>query len=215
MRKILSVVLAGILVTVFCSLALAEEKKESMTGKGMVQRQDMMAGEGMMMCKGKMKEMCPMHGMMMKQMMEREVIATGDGGVLVLLGNKIIKYDKDLNLIKEAEIKLDMEGMQKMMMQMQEKCPMSQQQGGMMGRMQDNQVKLKCAEEWLKKAIELHELHMRDPKSTTEASQMELMDQIKKAYECVTGAAVSLGSGIKEPEKQTETKTSSQHEAHH
>lgn len=139
MRKILSVMLAGILVTVFCSLALAEEKKESMTGKGMMQggtmgQQGMMGGESKMMCQGKMKEMCPMHDMMMKQMMEREVIATADGGVLVLLGNKMIKYDKDLNLVKEAEIKPDMEGMQKMMMQMQGNCPMCKKMmdGGMM-----------------------------------------------------------------------------------
>lgn len=129
-------------------------------------------------------------------------------------GNKLYKFDKDLNLIKEAEIKIDMQSMQKMMMQMMEKCPVSQQQGGMMG-MQDSQAKLKCAEEWLKKAIELHELHMRDPKSTTDASQMELMEQIKKAYGCVTGEAVSSGSEIKQPEKQVETKTSPRDDEHH
>ena len=53
MRKTLSVVLAGVLVTVFCSLALAEEKKESKMGKGMMQgemmgQQGMMGEEGMM-----------------------------------------------------------------------------------------------------------------------------------------------------------------------
>jgi hypothetical protein len=60
--------------------------------------------------------MCPMHcGMMMKKM-----IATSDGGVIVMAGKKLIKYDKDLNLVKEVEIKMDMEKMMK-------DCPMCQE----------------------------------------------------------------------------------------
>jgi len=66
-----------------------------------------------MMEKGEMNEKCPMHGMMMKRMMEKSIIATSDGGVIVLAGNKLIKYDKDLNVVKEVEIKNEMEGMQK------------------------------------------------------------------------------------------------------
>ena len=53
------------------------------------------------------------------------MVATQDGGVIVMVSNKLYKYDKDLNLVKEAEVKMDMEGMQKMMMEMKEKCPMS------------------------------------------------------------------------------------------
>lgn len=33
------------------------------------------------------------------------VVATSDGGVVILAGPKLIKYDKDLNLVKEVEIK--------------------------------------------------------------------------------------------------------------
>ncbi len=91
----------------------------------------------------------------------------------------------------------------------------AQMDGGMMGEqkgemkqqdmmmtMDDTQKKLKCAEEWLKKAVDLHELHMRDPKTTTEESQMELMDQIKKAYECV----IRKGHEMKvTPSKQPES----------
>lgn len=50
--------------------------------------------------------------------------------------------------------------------------------------------KIDCAIPWLEKAITLHELHMKDPTTTTEQSQMELMDQIKKAYECLTGKSM-------------------------
>ena len=77
-----------------------------------------MMGKGMM--DGKMMGMCPM----MKSMMERSVVATSDGGVVVAMGNKLTKYDKDLNVVKEAELKMDMEGMQKMMENMKGMCPM-------------------------------------------------------------------------------------------
>jgi hypothetical protein len=49
------------------------------------------------------------------------------------------------------------------------------------------ETKLDCAKGWLSKAGKLHDLHLKDPTTTTEASQKELMDQIMKAYECVTG----------------------------
>ncbi|MCX6340517.1 MAG: hypothetical protein NTX71_11470 [Candidatus Aureabacteria bacterium] len=76
-----------------------------------------MEKEGMGYC-------CPMHAEMAEKMMKRSIVATADGGVVVMTGNKLIKYDKDLNVQKEAEIKMDMEGMQKMMMEMQAACPM-------------------------------------------------------------------------------------------
>jgi hypothetical protein len=69
-------------------------------------------------CKGdkEMKEGF-MPQMMMGHMMTKQMVATSDGGVIVLVGNKIIKYDKNLNLVKETEIKMDMEGMKCGMME--------------------------------------------------------------------------------------------------
>ncbi|MBI3313918.1 MAG: hypothetical protein HYZ83_06760 [Candidatus Omnitrophica bacterium] len=67
-------------------------------------------------------KMMGMH--MMKMMTEKSVVATSDGGVVVVAGNKITKYDKDLNVVKEAEIKMDMEAMAKHMKEMMEQCPM-------------------------------------------------------------------------------------------
>lgn len=100
------------------SLVYAEGMKGGMMGKGMMDG-DMMGG--------KMMGMCPM----MKSMMERSVVATSDGGVVVVMGNKLTKYDKDLNVVKEIELKMDMEGMQKMMENMKGMCPMMK---GMMGK---------------------------------------------------------------------------------
>ncbi|MEI8349265.1 MAG: hypothetical protein WCI77_03835 [Candidatus Omnitrophota bacterium] len=51
--------------------------------------------------------------MNMLGMMQKQIVATGDGGAIVLLGNKLLKYDKDLNLIKVVELKADVAPVQK------------------------------------------------------------------------------------------------------
>ncbi len=105
------------------SLVYAESMKDGRMKEGIMGK-GMMGGE---MMDGKMMGMCPM----MKSMMERSVVATSDGGVIVVAGNKLTKYDKDLNVVKEVELKMDMEGMQKMMENMKGMCPMMK---GMMGK---------------------------------------------------------------------------------
>ncbi len=66
---------------------------------------------------------------MMKMMMEKEMVPTSDGGVIVLSGNRLLKYDKDLELVKEVKIEMDFEGMKKMMEKMKENCPMAKTMG--------------------------------------------------------------------------------------
>ncbi|HBR22245.1 MAG TPA: hypothetical protein DD713_06730, partial [Nitrospiraceae bacterium] len=88
--------------------------------------------------------------------------------------------------VKPTEKKEMMMEMDKMMEKMNKMMSMHM---GMMGGM----PKVKCAEEWLKKAIDLHEVHIKDPKTATEARQMEMMDQMKKAYECITGTGSEMG----------------------
>jgi len=65
-----------------------------------------------------------MHCMMMKKMMGKEIVATQDGGVIVLVGHKLMKYDKDLNLLKEVEIEIDMKKIMEKCKKMMEKCGM-------------------------------------------------------------------------------------------
>ncbi len=70
-----------------------------------------------------------MGGMMMQMMgtIQKQMVATNDGGVIVMTGNKLLKYDKDLNLVKEVElktgfeVKMDVGSMQEMMKNMKEK----------------------------------------------------------------------------------------------
>ena len=45
------------------------------------------------------------------------MVATQEGGVIVLAGNKLTKYDANLNVVKEVELKLPMGG---------KMCPMKQ-----------------------------------------------------------------------------------------
>lgn len=126
----LVVLIAGI------SLVSAEEMKGDIKGNMMGDSKKAMMGEGMMGGKG-MMGMMGMHGMMMK-MMEKLVVATSDGGIVVVSATKLSKYDKDLNLVKEVDLKNDMEGMQKMMSDMMEKCSMMK---GMMGDMRGDSSK--------------------------------------------------------------------------
>ena len=101
MKKIIfSVVVLSLLISI---PAFAEEaKKEEMPGMSM----DKPMGK---MC-------CAMMG-------KTQMVATDEGGVIVLAGQKLMKYDADLNLVKEVEIKMPM--------------PMGGKQCPMMGKMMD------------------------------------------------------------------------------
>jgi hypothetical protein len=57
-------------------------------------------------------------------MMGKSMIATTDGGVVVMMGDKLMKFDKDLNLVKETKIKIDIEGMEKPTLPPGKECPM-------------------------------------------------------------------------------------------
>ena len=43
----------------------------------------------------------------MRGAMVRSMVATSDGGVVAVIGEKLVKYDKDLNVVKEIEIKAE------------------------------------------------------------------------------------------------------------
>ena len=71
--------------------------------------------EGMM---GRGMGMCPMHAL------QPWVIPTQDGGILVVLGNRLIKYDSDLNQVEEVTIEMSREEMQSMIRQRREMMEM-------------------------------------------------------------------------------------------
>ncbi len=180
------------LVIVLVSLLAFSISAYAQMNEGMKpEQQGQMGSEGQMpmmqMCQEMMKQkmgegqmpMCPMcmqmmegHKEMMQMMMEMMQIQK--------------KMMKAMKLAGKKEMMMEMDKMIKKMKGMMEKMNnMMSMPMGMMGGM-SAEAKMKCAEEWLKKAIELHEVHIKDPKTATEASQMEMMEQMKKAYECIT-----------------------------
>jgi len=84
-----------------------------MMGRGMMRGSNMQPGSGMGMC-----SMCG--GMMMG----KTVAPTSDGGALVSIGTKLVKYNASMEKVKEVEIPMDIEKMSKQMEQMWENCPM-------------------------------------------------------------------------------------------
>ena len=111
MKKIIGFIVIGVFLGT-AALAFSDDEKGGPMGemKGPMMDKGMMGkgmmGDGMM---GKMR------GMMMHGMMKVSMVATPDGGVIVLSGHTLTKYDKNLNVVKEVELKC-CEGM--------EKCPM-------------------------------------------------------------------------------------------
>lgn len=110
-------VMTGIMALTISGLSLAEmpqkgdgmvkDKTEMMEGKGGMM--GMMGGKGMMgMCQGMMNK--------------PSMVAVGDG-VVVLSGKKLYKYDANLNLVKEADIKMEDMGMMGKGMGSDEKTP--------------------------------------------------------------------------------------------
>lgn len=179
-RWIISLAVLSLLVAGTTSWAQMVEKKDD---------------PGMKMGEGQQMSMMQMCMPMMQQMMGQKMMM-----------QEMMKMMMEMMKMQEKLMMGPKAGDRKMMMKeismMKEKMQnmMSTHMGMMMG-MGDSQARLKCAEEWLKKAIDLHELHTKDPKTTTEASQMELMNQIKKAYECIKGGPQSKEQEVKETEK--------------
>ena len=201
MRRVIGMVVTILALTASYGFAdmggmMGEQKSE---GK----QQGMMDG-------GMMKQMMPMMQMcmpMMQQMMGQGMMMQDMMRLMMDMMKMQKKMMKGMGPAEKKEIMMDMDkmmgGMDKMM---------SLHMSMMMG-MDNSQASLKCAEGWLKKAIDLHELHMKDPKTTTEASQMELMEQIKKAYGCIAGTGSEMSGPTskelesKEPKKEEPSKT--------
>jgi hypothetical protein len=104
---------------------MAMDSNNMMMHKGMGPGGMMPGSGGMMMGPGGMMGpgMCPMCSMMCQMMTHKSMVAVGDD-VVVMAGNKLMKYDKNLNLVKEVELKIDTEQMQKKMAEMMKSCPM-------------------------------------------------------------------------------------------
>ena len=211
------------LAIVFAVLFIFSASAYAQTSEGMKPEQQGQMGHGMMGREGKMP-MMPMCQEMMKQQM-------GEGQqmpMMQMMGQNVMMQDM-------MQMMLDMMQMQKKMMKgvtPAEKKEMMMKMDKMhetmdkmmlkhMGMMRGmhTQVKMKCAEQWLKKAIDLHEIHIKDPKTATEASQMEMMEQMENAYKCITTGLETTETPTKihegEKTKREDYPKTEQHEHSH
>jgi hypothetical protein len=104
MKKVLLTVLVCFFVILFSCLVFAEGDQEGVntTAAPEMKHEGMPGPAAMMMEHGKK---------MMGMMGGKSMVATSDGGVVILFGHKLQKYDKNLVLQKEVEIKIDKEAM--------------------------------------------------------------------------------------------------------
>lgn len=148
----------------------------------------MQGGQGMMMDEAMMKQMMPM--MQMCRMMSMS--PSGEGmmtrEMMKMMMDMMDMQEKMMSGVKQSQKKQMMAKMAMMKNKMQNMMSM---QMGMMTAMGGPEGGVNCAKKWLKDAIDLHEVHIKDPKTATDASQMEMMEQMKKAYECLTGPSAA------------------------
>jgi hypothetical protein len=114
-----AVVLAALLGLFFSSFAQAQDQ----TGQTGGTMGGQMINQGQMMNQGQMSPYGPRHLGMMAGLMGGSMVATSDGGVVLFVGQKLMKFDKNLKLVKEVEVKIDIAALQKTMQEMWQNCP--------------------------------------------------------------------------------------------
>jgi hypothetical protein len=181
--------------------------QQSQTGQGM-----MGEGQRMPMMNCPMMQQMPGQGMMQggQQMPMMQMMGQGMmQDMMQMMMNMMDMQEKMMMGAKPAEKKKMMKDMAQMKEKMQKMMSMCKgMMAGMAGQASNPQCRMSCAEQWLKKAIDLHEIHIKDPKTATEASQMEMMEQMKKAYDCITGTGTEMcGKTSKEPLSKDPEKT--------
>ncbi len=108
-----------VLVVGFGSYAIfAQQQPSGQAPRGMGRGM----GRGMMGGMG-----CPGCAAVFGGMMQESVTATSDGGVVVAIAGKLIKYDAAFKKVNEANIDIDWTALHQRMQQMMQSCPMMQQ----------------------------------------------------------------------------------------
>ena len=111
MKKSIAVMTAVVVLGVTgISFAQMDDKGKEM----MKDKAPMMEGKGGMMGMMEGKGMMGMMKMCQSMMNKPSMVAVGDG-VVVLSGKKLYKYDANLNIVKEADVKVEDMGMMDMM----------------------------------------------------------------------------------------------------
>lgn len=117
-RTFLLLTVIAVFTTSLALSATAAEHGEGHMGEGRMEDGRMMRGgrmRGMMMEEDEeMMEGMPMMRQMMARMMQPQMVAAADGGVFVMVGNMLHKYDENLELVTKTELEVSEEDMEKM-----------------------------------------------------------------------------------------------------
>ncbi len=137
MKKLLIVLTVCLIAAMFISFAVAQDRNTPMTQKNMGKNMSNMNMNKENWTPGNEAAMWGSHaacGTMMGSFMSHSMVSSGDGGVIVMMGDKLQKYDRNLMLVKEINVSYDMADLNKMMGEIQKMCYMNQQnmQTGMM-----------------------------------------------------------------------------------
>jgi hypothetical protein len=119
MKRLVLFVIVGLLIVSTAYIVSAGQQNEKTDG-GMTPKACM---PNCPMPNGPMSN-CPMCPAMCQSMMSKSLVATNDGGVILMTGCQLVKYDKDLNKVKEVQIEVDMDKMKDKMQSMMKACPM-------------------------------------------------------------------------------------------
>lgn len=69
---------------------------------------------------------CPMCMMKAQQIFQSQLVPLADGGVLLMAGGKLYKYDQNLNLVAQTELQIDYTQIQTQMRELMSSCPLCQ-----------------------------------------------------------------------------------------
>ncbi len=111
MKKIIVLVIITGAILIFSAIGLAQNEQPQKGKMGQMMDQKMKK-------QNHMQNRCSACAMAMCGMMSKAMLHTDDGGVVVMIGNKLYKYDQNLNLQKETELSVDFKNMKQMMMKM-------------------------------------------------------------------------------------------------
>jgi hypothetical protein len=56
---------------------------------------------------GRLADYCPIRYAMAESEFQNQVVTNTDGGVIVLAGSRLFKYDRDLNLLRRVDLDVD------------------------------------------------------------------------------------------------------------
>ncbi len=122
MKRLMIPIVVVLVVGLGSYAIFAQQQPSGQAPRGM--GRGMMAGgtgRGMMGGMG-----CPGCAAVFGGMMQESVTATTDGGVVVVIAGKLVKYDAALRKINEATVEIDWAALHQKMQQMMQNCPMMQ-----------------------------------------------------------------------------------------